>query len=453
MAYIGSSPTSTAFVTDSFNGNASTTVFTMSVAPANPSSALVAISGVLQDPTTYAVSGTSLTFSSAPPLGTGNISVRYLGIPASGITTTAYRTLTEFTATAGQTTFSPPSYTVGYINVYRNGSRLGTADFTATNGTSVVLNNAAGVSDLVAIESFYITSVTNALPQTGGVINAPSGAVALQVQSNSAVGIYQDSSANVGIGTASPLQKLHVASAASAGNVYQLIDSSATTNGYNAATLYKNSDRMFRVGALGGVQGFTGGYFVIYDETAGAWRMVIDNSGRMLVGLNSANASGSNFQVSQGVTFPATQSASADANTLDDYEEGTWTPFWRPATTNFGSITYAADTGGRYTKIGRMVYVQFFIQVSAYSGGSGFLRLQGFPFNTDGVSNQNQGVTVHLAGSWGTNTINSLDLGGTSANAKYRTAANGTLDNGNLNVTDMATNCFVRACFCYQTST
>jgi len=70
--------------------------------------------------------------------------------------------------------------------------------------------------------------------------------------------------------------------------------------------------------------------------------------------------------------------------------------------------------------------------------------------------NKNQtiqaGVTVHLAGSWGTNTINSLDLGGTSANAKYRTAANGTLDNGNLNVTDMATNCFVRACFCYQSS-
>jgi hypothetical protein len=153
-----------------------------------------------------------------------------------------------------------------------------------------------------------------------------------------------------------------------------------------------------------------------------------------------------------GITFPATQSASSDANTLDDYEEGTWTPVWSPATTNFSAITYAADTGGRYTKIGRMVYVQFFIQVSSYSGGSGLLRLQGFPFSTDGVSNQQSGVTVHLAGSWGTNTPYSLDLGGTSANAKYRTAVNGTIDNGNLAVTDMATNCFVRACFCYQAS-
>jgi len=153
-----------------------------------------------------------------------------------------------------------------------------------------------------------------------------------------------------------------------------------------------------------------------------------------------------------GITFPATQSASSDANTLDDYEEGSWTPVWSPATSNFASITYAGDTGGRYTKIGRLVYVQFFIQVNAFSGGSGLLRLQGFPFSTDGVSNQQSGVTVHLAGSWGTNTPYSLDLSGTSANAKYRTSVNGTIDSGNLNVTDLATNCFVRATFCYQTS-
>jgi hypothetical protein len=116
--------------------------------------------------------GTTLTFSAAPPSGTGNISVRYLGIPASGVTTTAYRTVTEFTATAGQTTFSVPSYTVGYIDVYRNGSRLGTADFTATNGTTVVLAAAATAGDLVATESFYVSSVLNAIPATAGAVNS-----------------------------------------------------------------------------------------------------------------------------------------------------------------------------------------------------------------------------------------------------------------------------------------
>ena len=85
MAYIGNEPLSVAFLTDTFSGNGSTVAFTMSVAPANTSSILVAVTGVVQDPSTYSVSGTTLTFSAAPPTGTSNISVRYLGIPASGV--------------------------------------------------------------------------------------------------------------------------------------------------------------------------------------------------------------------------------------------------------------------------------------------------------------------------------------------------------------------------------
>ena len=85
MSYIGAQPTTAAFVTDQFSGDGSTTVFTMSVAPANSASVIVAVSGVLQDPSTYAVSGTSLTFSGAPPTGTGNISARYLGLYVSGV--------------------------------------------------------------------------------------------------------------------------------------------------------------------------------------------------------------------------------------------------------------------------------------------------------------------------------------------------------------------------------
>ena len=172
MSYIGNSPYQVAFVTDTFNGNGSTTAFTMSVAPANTASVLVVVSGVVQDPSTYSVSGTTLTFTAAPPSGTGNISCRYLGIPASGVTTTAYRTVTEFTATAGQTTFTPPSYTVGFINVYRNGSRLGTADYTASNGTTVVLTSAASASDLVTVESFLVSSVLNAIPATAGSVGS-----------------------------------------------------------------------------------------------------------------------------------------------------------------------------------------------------------------------------------------------------------------------------------------
>ena len=64
-----------------------------------------------------------------------------------------------------------------------------------------------------------------------------------------------------------------------------------------------------------------------------------------------------------GITFPATQVASADANTLDDYEEGTWTPSFTPVS---GSATYTNQVGN-YVKIGRQVTAVFYITVNVSS--------------------------------------------------------------------------------------
>ena len=57
---------------------------------------------------------------------------------------------TTFTATAGQTTFSA-TYNVGYVQGFLNGVKLNGADFTATNGTSVVLAVAANLNDIVEL--------------------------------------------------------------------------------------------------------------------------------------------------------------------------------------------------------------------------------------------------------------------------------------------------------------
>jgi hypothetical protein len=170
MPYIGNQPQYTSFLTDTFSGNGSTTVFTMSVAPVNTAAVLVALSGVLQNPADYAVVGRILTFSSPPPSGVGNISIRYLALPASNVVSTAYRSVTEFTATAGQTTFTPASYTPGFIDVFRSGVRLGTSNYVATNGVTVTLNNPAAAGDLIAIESFFVSSVLNAIPAVPGQI-------------------------------------------------------------------------------------------------------------------------------------------------------------------------------------------------------------------------------------------------------------------------------------------
>jgi hypothetical protein len=64
-----------------------------------------------------------------------------------------------------------PSYTVGYIDVYRNGVRLVSTDYTATTGTTVVLSNACTVGDAVVTESFLVSSVLNAIPATAGSVS------------------------------------------------------------------------------------------------------------------------------------------------------------------------------------------------------------------------------------------------------------------------------------------
>lgn len=77
--------------------------------------------------------------------------------------------------------------------------------------------------------------------------------------------------------------------------------------------------------------------------------------------------------------FPAGQSASADANTLDDYEEGTWTGALVPGTS--GSITMNGSyVTGAYTKIGRVVSITGYFVVSSVSSPVGVLSLTGLPF-------------------------------------------------------------------------
>ena len=78
-----------------------------------------------------------------------------------------------------------------------------------------------------------------------------------------------------------------------------------------------------------------------------------------------------------GITFPATQVASTDANTLDDYEEGTYTA---SVTCGSGTITLGTFTSLSYTKIGRKVSLNGYLYVSGVSSPSGFMRLNILPF-------------------------------------------------------------------------
>ena len=92
---------------------------------------------------------------------------------AAGSSVNGTESSVEYIATAGQTTFAA-IYDVGYAFVYLNGILLAESDYTATNGTSITLNVAALVGDIVFIQSFgtfvladhYTKEATDSLLQT-----------------------------------------------------------------------------------------------------------------------------------------------------------------------------------------------------------------------------------------------------------------------------------------------
>ena len=80
-----------------------------------------------------------------------------------------------------------------------------------------------------------------------------------------------------------------------------------------------------------------------------------------------------------GIQFPASQAASANANTLDDYEEGTWTPTVLSLSGSISSYT----ASGKYTKIGNVVTLWYFITISNTGTASGKLQIYGAPFTAN----------------------------------------------------------------------
>ena len=140
----------------------------------------------------------------------------------------------------------------------------------------------------------------------------------------------------------------------------------------------------------------TGIFFPSADTIAfsegGTEAMRVDSSGRLLIGIStSGNANGGKLQLSGGITFPATAVAATDVNTLDDYEEGTWTPRlngWNGSAyidvTN-SQTTYT--TSGIYRKIGNLVWVSFYYEwttIAIASGNPFYLRDLPFAVATTG---------------------------------------------------------------------
>jgi hypothetical protein len=129
----GAVNTAAVITAEDFNGTGSQTVYTMSVTPANSASVIIAISGVVQDPSTYTVSGTTLTFSTAPPAGTDNISCRYLALPTTTTGTGAVINATNGIIINNQTISASYTIPVG-------SNAMSTGPVTAASGVTVTVS-------------------------------------------------------------------------------------------------------------------------------------------------------------------------------------------------------------------------------------------------------------------------------------------------------------------------
>ena len=126
----------------------------------------------------------------------------------------------------------------------------------------------------------------------------------------------------------------------------------------------------------------TGGLTV--PTTAGN---IVTTGGATFTGAVNMGANNISFSNGNGIDFSASEGSGATSSILDDYEEGTWTPFLSCTDGNTG-ITYTSREAA-YTKIGNIVIANVFIVLSSKGTASGDVRISGWPFtpvNTSGYS-------------------------------------------------------------------
>lgn len=112
--------------------------------------------------------------------------------------------------------------------------------------------------------------------------------------------------------------------------------------------------------------------------------------GQIIAGSNTLLTASGLIYANAGIAFPATQVSSADANTLDDYEEGTFTP----TLTASGYVFTHGNQTGIYTKIGNLVFFKIYM-ATTYSSGSGATNgtITGLPFTASGSAANYGGVS------------------------------------------------------------
>ena len=171
MAYIGNIPKTANFAIDTFNGDNATVNFTLRDAPATTSSILVFVGGIRQQTDSYTLSERTLQFTEAPPTGTNNIQVLFLGI--------------------GTTTTVPADGTVSSVKLANQ----------AVTGDKIALNTIGGnVISALAItgDKIALSQITSNLMAASAVTSA---AIAASAVTGDKIGLTAINANNIVVGS------------------------------------------------------------------------------------------------------------------------------------------------------------------------------------------------------------------------------------------------------------
>jgi hypothetical protein len=259
--------------------------------------------------------------------------------------------------------------TTGLLKI-RNSANSAWVTLFELDGTLVASDISLGAGTVGAPSLFFTGD-----PNTG--IYSP-GADQLAISTNGTGALFVDALGRVGIGAVPTGARFDIRGGS--GPYMYIVDSGANGGAFVAEA----TNSVVNVGST-----YLGSSAVpLAFLVGGSERARIDNSGRLLVGTATqvGNVNGGILQLGSGITFPATAVAASDANTLDDYEEGTWTPTQGAGLTVVGTFT----SNGHYTKVGRQVTVQGYVSAStSVAAAANSILCAGLPFQVMNVTGSN----------------------------------------------------------------